>query len=91
MVRLLVLKLQLTSNLQLLVAAFTENGRTFTPEATESRIDGDTIYAISGEATVATNTTLADFRAGSGVAGAEIALVKALEDHIPAFSGAADR
>ena len=34
---------------------------------------------------------LADFRAGSGVAGAaEIALVKALEDHIPAFSGAAD-
>jgi len=69
------------------VAAFTENGRTFTPEAVLSRIDGDTIYAVSGEATVA-NTTLVDFRAGSGVAGAEIALVKALEDHIPAFSGA---
>ena len=70
------------------VAVFTENGRTFTPEATLSRIDGDTIYAISGEATVATNTTLVDFRAGSTVADAEIALVKALEDHIPAFSGA---
>jgi len=69
------------------VAAFTENGRTFTPETSLSRIDGDTIYAISGDATVA-NTTLVDFRAGSGVAGAEIALVKALEDHIPAFSGA---
>jgi len=69
------------------VAVFTENGRTFTPETSLSRIDGDTIYAISGDATVA-NTTLVDFRAGSGVAGAEIALVKALEDHIPAFSGA---
>ena len=72
------------------VAAFTENGRTFTPEAVLSRIDGDAIYAISGEATDATITTLADFRAGSNTAGAEIALVKALEDHIPAFSGAAD-
>ena len=69
------------------VAAFTENGRTFTPETTLSRIDGDTIYAITGEATAA-NTTLVDFRAGSNTAGAEIALVKALEDHIPAFSGA---
>jgi hypothetical protein len=72
------------------VAAFTENGRTFTPEATLSRVDGDTIYLISGEATVAANTTLADFIAGSGDAAATIALVKALEDHIPAFSGAAD-
>jgi hypothetical protein len=69
------------------VAAFTENGRTFTPETTLSRIDGDTIYAITGDATAA-NTTLVDFRAGSNTAGAEIALVKALEDHIPAFSGA---
>ena len=69
------------------VAAFTENGRTFTPEAATSRIDGDTIYAISGDATVA-NTTLVDFRAGSNTAAAEIALVAALEDHIPAFSGA---
>jgi len=70
------------------VAEFVENGRTFTPETTLSRIDGDTIYAISGEATDATITTLADFRLGSNTAGAEIALVKALEDHIPAFSGA---
>lgn len=70
------------------VAVFTENGRTFTPEAVLSRIDGDTIYAITGDATVAANTTLVDFRAGSTVADAEISLVKALEDHIPAFSGA---
>ena len=70
------------------VAAFTENGRTFTPEATLSRIDGQTIYKITGEPTDATITTLADFQAGSNVAGAEISLVKALEDHIPAFSGA---
>jgi len=72
------------------VAAFTENGRTFTPEAVLSRVDGETIYLVTGDATNATLTTLADFRAGSGEAAATISLVKALEDHIPAFSGAAD-
>ena len=70
------------------VATFTENGRTFTPEAVLSRVDGETIYAITGDATDATVTTLADFRAGSTIAAATISLVKALEDHIPGFSGA---
>ena len=70
------------------VAAFTENGRTFTPESTTSRIDGQTIYKITGVATDDSISTLADFRAGSGAGAAEISLVKALEDHIPAFSGA---
>ena len=70
------------------VAAFTENNRTFTPESATSRIDGHTIYKITGEPTDATKSTLVDFRAGSNDADAEIALVKALEDHIPAFSGA---
>lgn len=70
------------------VAVFTENGRTFTPQAVLSRIDGETIYAITGVATDAAITTLVDFRNGSTVAAATISLVKALEDHIPAFSGA---
>ena len=70
------------------VAAFTENGRTFTPEAILSRVDGETIYAVTGVATDATVTTLADFIAGSLVPAATISLVKALEDHIPGFSGA---
>ena len=70
------------------VAVFIENGRTFTPEAILSRVDGETIYAITGDATDATITTLADFIAGSADAAATISLVKALEDHIPGFSGA---
>ena len=70
------------------VAAFTENNRTFTPESATSRIDGQTIYKITGIPTDDSISTLADFRAGSGVGAAEISLVKALEDHIPAFSGA---
>jgi hypothetical protein len=65
----------------------TQNGLTFTAAGT-SRIDGDTIYSISGSATDAAITTLAAFRATGAANDAEISLVKALEDHIPAFSGA---
>jgi len=67
--------------------AGTSVGVTFVAEAATSRIDGDTIYAVTGEAT-AGETTLSAFRATSGEAAATISLVKALEDHIPAFSGA---
>jgi hypothetical protein len=52
-----------------------------------SRIDGNDIYKAVGADLVA-GTLLADFRLAVADAGATIDLVKALEDHIPGFSGA---
>jgi hypothetical protein len=69
-------------------AAETGEGVTFTKEATTSRIDGETIYAVTGEANDGETTLSAFIATASGAAGDEISLVKALEDHIPAFSGA---
>ena len=63
----------------------TAEGLTFNIVGT-SRIDGQSIYSVSGDA--ATTTTLAAFRATAAANDASISLVKALEDHIPAFSGA---
>lgn len=50
-----------------------------------SRIDGFAIYAVTGDLVEA--NVLADFRAASGEVAAKVELVKALEDHIPGFTG----
>ena len=50
-----------------------------------SRIDGYAIYSVTGDLVEA--NVLADFRAASGNGSAAVELVKALEDHIPGFSG----
>ena len=63
----------------------TANGLTFNIVGS-SRIDEQSIYAVTGTSDGA--TTLAAFRATSAANDASISLVKALEDHIPAFSGA---
>lgn len=52
----------------------------------ESRIDGHNIYKVVGSELVKP-TLLADFIEATA-AGATVSLVKALEDHIPAFAGA---
>ena len=65
----------------------------FTKLDKASRIDGFSIYEVE-ETGAHTGTLLAAFRAGTasvdadGAKDAEIELVKALEDHIPGFSGA---
>jgi hypothetical protein len=53
-----------------------------------SRIDGLDIYTTTGVLTAA-NTLLLDFRAATGNAAATVELVKALEDHLPSFTGIA--
>lgn len=53
----------------------------------ESRIDGHDIYKVVGDALVAANLQ-ADFRLAVATPLATVSLVKALEDHIPAFAGA---
>lgn len=53
----------------------------------ESRIDGHDIYKVVGDALVAANLQ-ADFRLAVANVAATVSLVKALEDHIPAFAGA---
>ena len=63
------------------------NGLTFAAEATTSRIDGHTIYKVTGESTDDTISVEAAFETLTAVDNG-ISLVKALEDHIPAFSGA---
>ena len=65
------------------------NGLTFTAEAVTSRIDGHTIYKVTGESTDPAISVEAAFETLTAVDNG-ISLVKALEDHIPAFSGAAD-
>lgn len=62
------------------------DGYTFTPLSETSRLDGDSIYRVE-ETGVHTGTILAAFRAASTDNAATIALISALEDHIPAFSG----
>ena len=62
------------------------NGYTFAALAQKSRIDGDTIYTVEGNGD-GTATMLAAFESLTAV-GTTIALVAALEDHIPGFSGA---
>ena len=69
--------------------AGTANGLTFVAEAVTSRIDGHTIYKVTGESTDPTISVEAAFETLTAVDNG-ISLVKALEDHIPAFSGAAD-
>ena len=54
----------------------------------ESRINGHHIYKVVGAELVQSNLE-ADFRAATN-GNAQVALVKALEDHIPAFAGNAD-
>ena len=55
----------------------------------ESRINGYDIYKVAGKDLVQDNL-VADFRVACGDSSAKVELVKALEDHIPAFSGNAD-
>ena len=69
--------------------AGTANGLTFAAEAVTSRIDGHTIYKVTGESTDPSISVEAAFETLTAVDNG-ISLVKALEDHIPAFSGAAD-
>ena len=69
--------------------AGTANGLTFVAETVTSRIDGHTIYKVTGESTDPTISVEAAFETLTA-ADNGISLVKALEDHIPAFSGAAD-
>ena len=63
-----------------------EDGYLFTKLAKTSRIDGYSIYEVT-ESGAHADTLLAAFRVAAA-ADAEIELVKALEDHIPGFSGA---
>ena len=69
------------------------DGYKFTKLGKASRIDGFAIYEVE-ETGAHTGTLLAAFRAGTasvdgeGAKDAVIELVKALEDHIPGFSGA---
>jgi hypothetical protein len=64
------------------------DGYKFTKLDKASRIDGFAIYEVE-ETGAHADTLLAAFRAGANVAAdADIELVKALEDHIPGFSGA---
>ena len=63
-----------------------EDGYLFTKLAKTSRIDGYSIYEVT-ETGAHADTLLAAFRVAAA-ADAEIELVKALEDHIPGFSGA---
>ena len=51
----------------------------------ESRIDGYAIYSVAGDLVEA--NVLADFRVACADNTAKVELVKALEDHIPGFSG----
>ena len=64
------------------------NGYKFTLLDKASRIDGFSIYEVEETADHADVTLLAAFRTASANAEAAIELVKALEDHIPGFSGA---
>jgi len=66
--------------------AGTANGYTFAALAQTSRIDGHTIYTVTGNGD-GTATMLAAFESLTAVDNG-IALVAALEDHIPGFSGA---
>jgi len=63
----------------------TANGYTFTALDQKSRIDGHTIYRVTGNGD-GTATMLAAFEAGTA-ADNGIALVAALEDHIVGFTG----
>ena len=55
----------------------------------ESRINGYDIYKVAGKDLEQANL-VADFKEASGAASPKVELVKALEDHIAAFSGEAD-
>ena len=66
--------------------ANTEAGYTFAALTQTSRIDGHTIYTVTGNGD-GTKTMLAAFEFNTAVDNG-IALVAALEDHIPGFSGA---
>ena len=55
----------------------------------ESRINGEDIYKVVGAELVSSNVE-ADFKEAVGNSAAKVSLVKALEDHIPAFAGNAD-
>ena len=66
--------------------AGTANGYTFAALAQKSRIDGHTIYTVTGNGDD-TATMLVAFESLTAVDNG-IALVAALEDHIPGFSGA---
>ena len=66
--------------------AGTANGYTFAALAQTSRIDGHTIYTVTGNGD-GTATMLAAFESLTATDNG-IALVAALEDHIPGFSGA---
>lgn len=67
--------------------AGTANGYTFVALAQKSRIDGHTIYTVTGNGD-GTATMLVAFESLTIAADNGIALVAALEDHIPGFSGA---
>ena len=54
-----------------------------------SRIDGKSIFKVADDI-VTTNTTVAAVLEAAGAVAGSVELVKALEDHIPGFSGAAD-
>ena len=67
--------------------AVAQDGYLFTKLDKASRIDGFAIYEVAETADHGGVTLLAAFRVAAA-ADAEIELVKALEDHIPGFSGA---
>ena len=69
-------------------ATETGEGLTFEKQDTLSRIDGETIYKVTGTVNEGETTLSAFIATATGQAGDTISLVKALEDHIPAFSGA---